>query len=295
MPLDGSGIALRLPDTLAVSGQTIESDKYNREINDIYSIMNQPRPISSGGTGDDNPADALANLGGSTNASLLTSYVNALVAQAFTNAQKTQARTNIDAAQSGSAVLPGAVSWFAMTAAPSGYLVADGRTIGSALSGASARANADALALFTVLWTHYTNTVLPIQTSAGGASTRGASADADFTANKRMPLPEARGEFNRNLASGRAVDTARVLGSVQSEMVGPHSHTGSTATAGAHSHSVFGGGGSGDPSVYRDGSGSSPNGTTSTNGDHTHTVTINNNTGTENRVRNVAWLCCIKY
>jgi hypothetical protein len=182
-----------------------------------------------------------------------------------------------------------------MTTAPAGYLVANGQTIGSATSGATGRANADTAALFTVLWTHYTNTILPIQDSSGVVSVRGASAAADFAANKRLPLPEARGEFNRNLDSGRGVDGGRVLGTAQAEMVGPHGHTGTTASAGSHAHTTSGGGGSGDAAYYRDGSNLGANGTTSTSGAHTHTLTINNNTGTENRVRNVAWLCCIKY
>lgn len=73
------------------------------------------------------------------------------------------------------------------------WLRCDGRTIGNGSSGGTARANADMSGLFTVLWTNFANTELAIQDSSGGASTRGASAAADFAANKRMPLPDLRG------------------------------------------------------------------------------------------------------
>lgn len=75
------------------------------------------------------------------------------------------------------------------------WLRCDGRTIGSASSGATARANADMLALYTELWTSFTNTYLVIQDSSGSPTTRGASAAADFSANKRMPLPDMRGRL----------------------------------------------------------------------------------------------------
>lgn len=120
----------------------------------------------------------------------------------------------------------GAIQGFARSTAPSGWLKANGQTIGNAASGATNRANADTEALFTLLWTEHDNTVLPIQTSAGAASTRGASAAADYAANKRLPLPDYRGEFMRGLDDGRGVDTGRVLGSAQADELKSHTHTG---------------------------------------------------------------------
>jgi microcystin-dependent protein len=80
------------------------------------------------------------------------------------------------------------------TSAPSGWVMASGpKTIGNATSGGTERANADTSALFTLLWNSFTNTELVIQDSAGSNTTRGASAAADFAANKRMPLPDIRG------------------------------------------------------------------------------------------------------
>lgn len=71
-----------------------------------------------------------------------------------------------------------------------GWVRLNGRTIGSATSGATERANADTQALFTYLWGADANLAV-----SGG---RGASAAADWAANKTITLPDAR---NRILAS----------------------------------------------------------------------------------------------
>jgi microcystin-dependent protein len=67
----------------------------------------------------------------------------------------------------------------------SGFVRANGRTIGSATSGATERANADTQALFVYLWVADANLAV-----SGG---RGASAAADFAANKTIALPDLRG------------------------------------------------------------------------------------------------------
>lgn len=77
--------------------------------------------------------------------------------------------------------------------APTEHLLLDGSTIGDGSSGGTARANADTVTLFTLLWNSIAQTELPIQDSSGGASTRGASAAADFAAHKRLSLPDMRG------------------------------------------------------------------------------------------------------
>lgn len=75
---------------------------------------------------------------------------------------------------------------------PGGWLPLTGGTIGSAASGGTARANADAWPLFEEVWLASSNADLLIQTSAGAGTVRGASAAADFAANKRLPLPNVR-------------------------------------------------------------------------------------------------------
>ena len=67
----------------------------------------------------------------------------------------------------------------------SGFVRANGRTIGSATSGASERANADCQALFEYLWGADAN----LSVSTG----RGVSAAADWAANKTIALPDWRG------------------------------------------------------------------------------------------------------
>lgn len=67
----------------------------------------------------------------------------------------------------------------------SGFVRANGRTIGSATSGATERANSDCQALFQYLWSTDPNLIV-----SGG---RGVSAAADWAANKTLTLPDARG------------------------------------------------------------------------------------------------------
>lgn len=68
-----------------------------------------------------------------------------------------------------------------------GFVRLNGRTIGSAASGATERANNDTQALFTFLWTNMANDVAPV---SGG---RGPSAASDFSANRTITLPDLRG------------------------------------------------------------------------------------------------------
>jgi len=65
-----------------------------------------------------------------------------------------------------------------------GYVRLNGLTIGSAVSGATERANADCQALFQFLWPD-----LNLAVSGG----RGASAALDWAANKRIAIPDWRG------------------------------------------------------------------------------------------------------
>jgi len=126
----------------------------------------------------------------------------------------------------------GIVEPYIGSTAPGGALICDGGTIGSASSGGTSRANADTATLFALIWA-LDATAYPITTSAGAGSTRGANAAADFAANKRLPLPELRGEFIRGWDNSRGVDTSRVLGTAQAGQLAAHTHTaGFTRTGG---------------------------------------------------------------
>ena len=63
MPRNGSGIYSKPSGTNAVSGTTIESSKYNAQVDDLVVDANAPRPVPAGGTGASNAAGARGNLG----------------------------------------------------------------------------------------------------------------------------------------------------------------------------------------------------------------------------------------
>lgn len=116
-----------------------------------------------------------------------------------------------------------------------GWIMFDDGAIGSAASGASSRANADCQALFTLLYGVTADADVPLLTSVGGATTRGAqgSAAAAWAANCQMTLPKTLG---RALAVSGAASglTARNLGAI----LGEEKHTMTTAELAAHTHSV---------------------------------------------------------
>jgi hypothetical protein len=97
------------------------------------------------------------------------------------------------------------------TAIISGFVRCNGRTIGSASSGATEFADATAQALFTHLWTKDSN--LAMFNPGGGSTTRGASASADWLAPKQIALPDWRGralaalDDMGNTAAGRLTAT----------------------------------------------------------------------------------------
>lgn len=169
---------------------------------------------------------------------------------------------------------PGKISYFMRSTAPSGWIKANGFTIGNASSGATGRANADTSALFTLLWAEFSNTLLPIQDSTGAASSRGASAAVDYAANKRLPLFDLRAEFIRGADDSRGIDTARVLGSSQAQSIEAHTHTTPASVNNPTGGTIQYGG------------------TGQLNGIPT-TVTGSYG-GTETRPRNVAFLACVK-
>lgn len=128
---------------------------------------------------------------------------------------------------------------------PVGWLWMDGKTIGSAASGGTARANADTFGLFTVLWNSISNTVLPLQDNTGSPVARGASAAADFAANRRMPIPDKRGRVSA-AADNLGGTAANVLnnfaqggvnGTILGNFGGEANHALSSNENGTHSHS----------------------------------------------------------
>lgn len=138
-----------------------------------------------------------------------------------------------------SAFVTGDFKWSAVKAAPTGWLIANGLTIGNASSGGTARANADTVNLFTVLWVNYADAQLPIFTSAGGASSRGGSAAADFAANKRISLPDVSERVMAgwdNLATKSRMTAATQNGDTFGGAGGFETHALITGELAVHSH-----------------------------------------------------------
>ncbi len=121
------------------------------------------------------------------------------------------------------------------------WLLCAGGTIGSASSGGTVRANSDMETLFTHIWTVTTNTEFVIQDSGGSPTTRGASAAADFSANKRMPLPDLRGRALVGLddmgGTSANVNTD-AAGDILGDVEGSETHTLATSEIPAHNHTM---------------------------------------------------------
>ena len=79
------------------------------------------------------------------------------------------------------------------TTIQTGYVSANGLTIGNGSSNATGRANADTQFLFNYVWNNCNNTTCPIFTSGGSPSTRGATPWADFAANKAIAVQNMNG------------------------------------------------------------------------------------------------------
>lgn len=135
----------------------------------------------------------------------------------------------------------GSVFDYVGSTAPSGWLLLFGGTIGNAASGGTARANADTEDLFTLLWNSMADAQAPV------SSGRGASAAADFAANKTITLPDARGRViagQDDMGGSSANRLTGVTGSVNGDTLGDtggtETHTLVTAEIPSHSHLLDG-------------------------------------------------------
>jgi hypothetical protein len=79
------------------------------------------------------------------------------------------------------------------TGTRTGFVRCNARTIGSAASGATERANADTSDLYAFLWNNFADGICAVATG------RGASAAADFAANKPITLLDGRGGVLRGV------------------------------------------------------------------------------------------------
>lgn len=162
---------------------------------------------------------------------------------------------------------------------PTGWLPCNGRTMGSASSGAQLNSD-DYEDLFLLLWSDGNLTV---------SSGRGVSAAVDWAAAKTITLPDMRGRTGVGDDQMGAASSAGRIGSASlgasggaatvaltTAQLAAHTHTGTTASNGDHAHS---GGGQ----IIATGSGGAGPGNivnlvdTGTTGAHTHTFTTDSN------------------
>lgn len=100
----------------------------------------------------------------------------------------------------------GFTMWIPCTGPFDGFVRMNGRTIGNASSGASEYAGDTARNLYSWLWGKVSNTYAPVSTG------RGASADADWDANKTIVVPsmQGRGPIGADDMGGSAANVIQV-------------------------------------------------------------------------------------
>lgn len=155
-----------------------------------------------------------------------------------------------------------------------GAVRCNGRTIGNAASGATERANADTEDLFAELYNALDNAAAPV---SGG---RGASAAADFAANKTITLPDLRGRGPIGLETMGSTNAGRLAGVPNygpsdsnsgtnvGYVVGEHTHVLTEAQLPSHTHALTG------ITVSSTGAHTHTATTTTTGSGHGHTVNI---------------------
>ncbi|HUD30158.1 MAG TPA: phage tail protein [Novosphingobium sp.] len=154
----------------------------------------------------------------------------------------------------------GAIGWFPATAAPTGFIKANGSLVSRTT--------------YAALWAY-------AQASGNIAATDGAWAAGQFSPGDgatTFRIPDLRGEFIRGFDDARGVDSGRTIGSWQQDALKSHTHTLTASTTPEGTSSDI---------DREDGNGSKTSSPI--------TVTTAATGGTETRPRNVAMLACIKY
>lgn len=298
MARNGSG-TMSVPNTFS-SGTTISSSAMNANFSDIGSeITNSlPRDGQASMTGQFKASSGTAAAPGiafssDTNTGFYSKSGDTIGIVAGGTEVGTIGTSGLTDANSNAIVgMPtGAMMMYGATTAPTGWTRCNGRTIGNASSSATERANADTSALFTFLWTNYSDSVCAVSTG------RGASAAADYAANKTIALPDLRGraffgldDMGGTAASrlGTVITSSTTNGAsggaetvaLSETHVPSHTHSAGSLTAasgGAHTHSLTLrftslGAGATVAGYHADAINGSDVRTTSSDGAHTHTV-----------------------
>lgn len=175
------------------------------------------------------------------------------------------------------------------TGTRAGFVRVNGRTIGSAASSATERANDDTEDLYTFLYDEHDDGICAV---VGG---RGANAESDFAANKPITLFNGRSAFlvglddMGNTAAGLGFGGTFVTGDAVTggSLGGANTHTLQTTEAPAHTHSFSATTGSDGSHSHtgttaNESAAHSHNGTSGTNNQdiaHTHTYQVTNYAG----------------
>lgn len=141
---------------------------------------------------------------------------------------------------SNSVLQTGDFLWKPVSGTRTGWVRANGRTIGSGTSGGTERANADCEDLFLELWNEYIDAVCPV---TGG---RGANAAADWAANKTIGTVNMQGVAPIGMVgmggsdNGKLDDVTFTSGSknVAASYVGASTHTLTEAEMPSHAHDI---------------------------------------------------------
>lgn len=158
----------------------------------------------------------------------------------------------------GETIPVGAINMWSTSTAPSSWLLCEGGTIGDASSGGTARANADCETLFKLLWNNFADAQLAV---TGG---RGASANNDWTAHKKIALPNMGGRVPVGLNGGTF--------NANGKTGGEETHVLTEAELAAHTHSVqptVANGAGGQTFSYQSGSTTTQVGTSGSTGSST--------------------------
>lgn len=156
---------------------------------------------------------------------------------------------------------------------PMGWLLLDGKTVGSSSSGAD-YASSDAEALFKLMWNNTSNSEYQLLNSSGSFIPRSATAQEDWDNSSRIPLPDVRGKTTVGSGSTNDKDKAgnTIKGRTHLNTSGlqlidlTHSHSLTTVTLSTKSFSSI--------STSSNG-GHTPSGSVNvqSGGSHTHSVT----------------------
>lgn len=185
--------------------------------------------VPAGGIVTADVQDAMYGLDGriTSNQSQITGFTSAGITDATTLGKTLLTVASTDAANAAlNAWSTGDVKLTIKTVADTGWLMMNDQTIGSVSSGASF-ASATAYSLYTLAWNNFADADAPV------SSGRGASAAADWAANKTLTLCKTLGRALGISGSGSGL-TARALGHV----VGEETHLLATGEMPSHAHAI---------------------------------------------------------